>query len=82
MSCLSDYTAVDWAGRITTLQAIIGSEFVRNWLLPIGGTVLTGTSGIFGGVPLMWVVVASSAAFMFLTFGMVGNLALRERNTP
>jgi hypothetical protein len=73
---------LEWVSRAEILSTIIHSEFVRNWLVPVMGTLLTGSSGILGGQPLMWAFVASSIVFMALMLGMVASLALRERNSP
>ena len=73
---------LDLLGHAGTLNAIIHSEFVRSWLLPVVATMLTGGSGIFGGAQLVWVFVASAIVFMSVTFGMVAHLVLKERQTP
>jgi hypothetical protein len=76
------WAAFEWASRAEVLSTIIHSEFVRNWLVPVAGTMLTGGSGILGGQPLMWAFVASSIVFMTLMLGMAASLAVRERNSP
>ena len=73
---------LEWASRAETVSALIHSDFARNWLWPVASTLLTGTTGVVGGVPAMWVMVGSSVVFMTVTMGMVANLALKERNTP
>jgi hypothetical protein len=72
----------EWISRVETINAIIHTEFVRNWLLPVASTVVTGTSGIFGGTPLIWTLVGSSVVFMTTSLGMLGHVAIKEKNTP
>jgi hypothetical protein len=74
--------ALDWYARGETISTLVHSEFVRNWLGPAVSTALTGGTGLWGGLPLMWVCVGSSIVFMTTTLGMAGLLVVKERNSP
>lgn len=64
------------------LHSIIHSEIVRTILVPVVMTMATGTAGALGGVPLMWVIMASCVAFGSVSAGFLAVNAYKERTTP
>ncbi len=51
-------------------------------LLPTVLTVLTGGAGLFGGQPLMWVIMASALTFAGSMVGLLGGSLYLERKNP
>src|SRR5258708_25505984 len=78
----SRWRFLEWFGRAHAIHAILQTEFVRTWLLPLLSSVLTGTSGAIGGIPLMWVMMASAIVFAAVTLGSMGALGLRVQTSP
>ena len=50
--------------------------------MPVAATVITGASGIWGGIPLMWVLMASALAFGGVATGMLRSSEYIERKNP
>ncbi len=73
---------VEWLGRFETLHILLSGEFVRTLLWPTVSAVLTGATGILGGVPLMWVFMASALTFMAVTQSLLRADEWRERKDP
>ena len=74
--------ALDWIGRITTIQAIIQSQFFHTWFWPMAGGLATTISGILQGVPVMWALMAGMIAFAAVTLGLLAVIALRIQTSP
>lgn len=74
--------AFEALGHAETLSAILHTEFVRNTLLPTALAMTSGAAGVVGGVPLMWVIMASTITFASMTIALFMVDALRERKTP
>ncbi len=75
-------TIFDWIGHSLTLQAILQTEFVRTALLPTLVTAMTGTAGIFGHLPLMWVLMASGVMYAAMMTGLLRGSEYLERKSP
>jgi len=75
-------TALEWLSHFETAQAIIHTEFFRTAFLPTAIAVLTGTSGVLGGVPAMWVIMATALAFGGAIQALLRGDELRERKKP
>lgn len=73
---------LDWIGQYQTIQSLIHAEFVRTALLPMVTAIVTGASGYFGGVPLMWVFVATALVFMAVMQALLRGAELSERKSP
>jgi hypothetical protein len=73
---------LEWIAHAETVHALAQTEFVRTLLAPSVFAMLTGTAGIFGGIPLMWVMVGSSLGFMAVIQGLLRASELKERKTP
>jgi hypothetical protein len=69
-------------GHAESVNTIIHAEFVRTLLLPTIGAVVTGAAGIFGGIPLMWVFMATALTFMGATVGLLAGSNYIERKNP
>src|SRR5271170_1895107 len=74
--------AFDWLGRLTTVQALIHTEFVRTLLLPTVWTVLVAAGGYVGNVPIMWIMIACALTFMATIQAILRVDELRERKSP
>lgn len=73
---------LDWISRWFTIQSLINSEIFHTWFWPLLGAVVTGASGIGGGVAIMWALVAAAITFAAITLGLLGVFALRVQNSP
>jgi hypothetical protein len=73
---------LEWLGHAQTIQAIVQAEFVRTLLFPTVVAVATGTAGILGGIPLMYVIVATALAFMGTAQGILSASTYLERKNP
>ena len=73
---------LEWVGTGHSIHILLQTELVRAWLFPLGSAVLTGTSGVLGGIPLMWVLMASAVVFVTITLATVGIMALRIQSSP
>lgn len=74
--------ALEVLGHIETVHTIAQAEFVRTLLLPTVTTVATGTAGILGGIPLMWVFMATAVAFAGSAVGILAASSYLERKNP
>jgi len=74
--------ALDAIGHAQTVQTIVQAEFVRTLLLPMVTAVATGAAGIFGHVPLMWVIMATALAFAGAAMGILSASTYLERKNP
>lgn len=69
-------------GFADSAHTIVQAEFVRTLLAPTVVAVLTGASGIYGEIPLMWVIMASSVAFGGAMTGMLRGSEYIQRKNP
>lgn len=74
--------AIEWIGRADTIHSVIQAEFVRTLLLPTVTAVATGASGVLGGIPLMWVIMATAIAFAAAAVGLFASSFYIERKNP
>ena len=74
--------AVEAFGLGHAIHTIIQMEFVQTWLLPVVWTMITGASGVLGGLPLMWVLMASAIVFAAITTAVLAIWALRAQTSP
>lgn len=74
--------ALEWLGHFGAVQTILQTEFARNLVWPAVYAVLTGTAGILGGLPLMWVLMAASVAFAATVHSLLKADEYRERRDP
>lgn len=74
--------AWDWIGHLDTVQTVIHTEFVRTVLFPSLLTGLTAVSGWLGGVPIMWIVMASTVVFGAVSLGVLCLSQYMERKSP
>jgi hypothetical protein len=65
-----------------TLGSIVHTEFVRTYLVPVVMAAMSGTAGIMGGVPFMWIIMASAVTFWAVAFALFVVDVLRERKSP
>ena len=80
--CLGGYAQLSNGSAISKPRAIIHTEFFRTAFLPTAIAVLTGTSGVLGGVPAMWVIMATALAFGGAIQALLRGDELRERKKP
>ena len=73
---------IDWIGRIQTVQSILQIDFVRTALLPTLYAVMTGTAGYFGGIQLMWIMVAVAIVSASIVQLLLRGEEYRERKSP
>jgi hypothetical protein len=73
---------LEWIGHFETVQAIINTEFVRTLLVPSLMGVMTASAGYFGGIPLMWILMATALAFMATMQGLLRTSEFMERKNP
>jgi len=73
---------LEWIGHIETIHTIIQAEFFRTLFWPTVATVTTALSGWLGGVPLMWIVMATALTFMAVSAGMLTASMYLERKNP
>lgn len=73
---------LQWMGVAETLRSIGQAELLRTVLWPAIGTMLTGGAGIMGGVPLMWVFMASAVSFAGITTGLLRGSEYIQRKHP
>ena len=73
---------VDWAGRATTIQTIIQSQFLQTWFWPMLSGLIVIASGILQREPVMWALMAGMIAFAAVTVGMLAVIALRVQTSP
>jgi hypothetical protein len=74
--------ALEVLGHFETIHTIAQAEFVRTLLLPTVTTVATGAAGVLGGIPLMWVFMATAVAFAGSAVGVLAASSYLERKNP
>jgi hypothetical protein len=67
---------LDWISRFQAAQSIIA--FAKPALWPVVYAVLTGAAGYLGNLPVMWILMSTSLAFMG---GVVGIFFIEARQT-
>jgi hypothetical protein len=72
----------EWIGHAETIHTVMQAEFVRTLLFPTVTAVATGTAGILGGIPIMWVIAATAVAFMGAAQGVLSASTYLERKNP
>ena len=73
---------LEWTGHAEAIHAIAQAEFVRTLLLPLVTAMATGTAGILGHIPLMWVFMATAVAFAGAAVGILSASTYLERKNP
>ncbi len=73
---------IEAVSHVETIHTILQTEFVRTLLAPSISAMLTGTAGILGGVPVMYVMVAAALAFAAVAQGALRASEYRERKSP
>jgi len=73
---------LEWIGIAGSVNTIVQAEFVRTLFFPTLMTILTGAAGFFGGLPLMWIIMATSLTFAGITHGMLRTSEYLERKNP
>lgn len=73
---------LEWIAHIETVHTILQAEFFRTLFWPTVMTLMTGTAGILGGIPLMWVLMATALAFMGTSGGLLLASLYVERKNP
>jgi hypothetical protein len=73
---------LEWLGHFETIQAIIHTEFVRTLLVPTLMGAMTASAGYLGGIPFMWILMATALAFMATMQGLLRASELIERKNP
>jgi hypothetical protein len=71
---------LDWIGRWQVVQSVIA--FIKPFVWPWIFAVLTAGAGYIGDQPAMWIVMASSLAFMGVGVGVFFSSTYRDRNSP
>lgn len=74
--------ALEWTGHAEAIHALVTADFVTRLVWPTVATVLGATSGWFGGIPLMWIIVGSTLIFMAVTQSLLRMDEYRERKNP
>jgi hypothetical protein len=74
--------AVTWGQRLNAMWSVWTSAWFKAFVLPVLVTLATGASGILGGIPLMWVLMASALAFMAVTHTAVKVYEIRQHIDP
>jgi hypothetical protein len=74
--------ALEWLGNISLVQSIASTEIVRTVIWPAVLAMLTGGAGVFGGLPLMWVIMASCLAFAGTMVGLLSGSMYLDRQNP
>jgi hypothetical protein len=69
-------------GHAETIHTIAQAEFVRTLLFPTVTAMATGTAGVLGGIPIMWVIAATAVAFMGAAQGVLSASTYLERKNP
>jgi len=69
-------------GHAETIHTIAQAEFVRTLLFPTVTAVATGSAGVLGGIPIMWVIAATAVAFMGAAQGVLSASTYVERKNP
>lgn len=72
---------IEWFGVGHGLHAIIQSELIRTVVIPTVMTLATGTAGVLGGIPIMWIIMASCVVFASVSAGFLTTAAYRDRKT-
>ncbi len=73
---------LEWLGHFETIQAIIQAEFIRTLLVPTVTALATGGAGILGGLPLMWIFMATAVAGASAAIGILNASTYLERKNP
>ena len=73
---------LEWAGHVETIRAIFAGEVARTILWPFVVAGITMFSGIFGGLPWMWILMATAVAFAAIVHGLLRGSEYIERKNP
>lgn len=73
---------LEYLGHYQTIQTIMQAEFVRTLLVPIVTALATGSAGILGGLPLMWIFMATAVAGAAAAVGIQNASTYLERKNP
>lgn len=74
--------SLETIGHLHTLHVIAQAEFVRTLLVPTVTAVATGSAGLFSGLPLMWVLMATAVAGAAAAQGILAASTYLERKNP
>jgi len=74
--------ALTWGQRVQTAWAFFTSAWFKTFIYPTVSSVLTGASGILGGIPLMWVLMASALVFMAVTHAVLRMYEIQQWINP
>jgi hypothetical protein len=62
-------------------HVLVSTEFAQTVLAPAVMTAATGTAGYLGGIPAMWIIMASSITFAVIVMGLLFISIYRERES-
>lgn len=71
---------IDWIGRFQVVQSLLA--IFKPALMPGLSAILTGAAGYFGGLPLMWILMATALVFMGVIVGIFFIEARANMRTP
>jgi hypothetical protein len=72
----------EWLGHAQTIQAIVQAEFVRTLLVPMVMAMAAGGTGFLGGMPLMWIIMATVVTGAGASIGILSASTYLERKNP
>ncbi len=73
---------LEFLGHLHTIHAITQAEFIRTLLVPTVTALATGGAGLWGGLPLMWVIMATAVAGAAAAVGILNASTYLERKNP
>lgn len=74
--------ALEAIGHAETIHAIAQAEFIRTLLVPVVTALATGGAGILGGLPFMWIFMATAVAGAAAAMGIQAASMYLERKNP